>query len=245
MNAWLETLSGLEYAALLVAVPATLIMVIQTLLLIFGLHNETDGDGDFDDGDIDLDGDFDADGDFDGDFDADLDGDLDADLDGDADTDLDGDSDADSGPDDSGGDGNAGLFAGLHILTLRGVVAFLAIFGWGTLWLLRIGLHPLPALFFGVAMGVWAMVLVALLLRVALRLQEDGTVRIQNALGLSATVYLTIPPARQGVGKVTVLVQEHLTEFDALTDDPEALPTGSHVLVIGVSGRDVLIVTRT
>lgn len=241
MNAWLESLSALEYAALLVAVPATLIMVIQTLLLIFGLHNEADGDGDFDDGDIDLDADFDADLD----VDADVDPDLDVASDADGDIDVEADADLDDGPDDPGGDGNAGLFAGLRILTLRGAVAFLAIFGWGTLWLLRIGLHPILSLFFGVAMGVWAMVLVALLLRVALRLQEDGTVRIQNALGLSGSVYLTVPPARQGLGKVTVLVQEHLTEFDALTDDPEALPTGSRVLVIGVSGKDQLIVTRT
>lgn len=241
MNEWIQSLSVLEYAALLIAVPATLLMVLQTLLLLLGLHNEADGD---------------ADGDFDGDFDADLDGDgiPDLDLDGDGvpdvDVDADGDADFNGGPDD-GADGDApgedtggGLFAGLRLLTLRGVVAFLAIFGWGTLWLLRIGLHPLAALFLGSAMGFWAMVLVALLLRVSLKLQEDGTVRIQNALGLSGTVYLTLPPARQGAGKVTVLVQEKLCEFDAVTDEPQPLPTGSEILVVGLSGRDTLVVAK-
>lgn len=224
MNQWIQSLTTLEYAALLVAVPATLLMVLQTLLLLLGLHG--DGDADADGG---LDGDLD--------MDADLDGTLDADADLDADGDLD---DAGSGP----GDSDGGLFAGLRVLTLRGVVAFLAIFGWGSLWLLRMGLHPLAALFLGSAMGVWAMVLVALLLRVALRLQEDGTVRIQNALGLSGTVYLTVPPARHGTGKVSVVVQEKLTEFDAVTDEDAPLPTGLEVLVIGVSGKDTLIVTR-
>lgn len=230
MNAWLESLSVLEYAALLVAVPATLIMLIQTVLLLFGLHNESDADGGFDDGDIDLDADFDGDVDADVDIDVDLDGDLDADVD-------DGDLDAD-GADDDG----PGLFAGLRVLTLRGVVAFLAIFGWGTLWLLRIGLHPVIALFFGVAMGIWAMILVAVLLRLALQLQEDGTVDIQNTLGRSGTVYLTIPAARRGEGKVHLVVQEQLREFQAVTDEPESIPTGSQVRVMGVSDRDTLVV---
>lgn len=237
MNQWLQSLSTLEYAALLIAVPATLLMILQTLLLLLGLHNETDGDGDVDaDGDIDLDADFDAGLDLDGDGIPDVDADLDADVDADLD---------DGGePDGSAQDTGGSLFAGLRLFTLRGVVAFLAIFGWGTLWLLRMGLHPLAALFFGSAMGVWAMVLVAVLLRVALRLQEDGTVLIQNALGLSGTVYLTIPPSRHGAGKVTVLVQEKLCEFLAVTDEPEALPTGDEILVIGVSGRDTLVVTK-
>lgn len=216
MNAWLEGLSALEYAALLVAVPATLVMLIQTILLLFGIHNESDADGGFDDGDMDLDGDLDAGGD----------GEID-----------DGVVEADEGE-----DGGPGLLAGLRVLTLRGVVAFLAIFGWGTLWLLRIGLHPVIALFFGVAMGIWAMILVAVLLRLALQLQEDGTVDIRNTLGLSGTVYLTVPAARQGEGKVHLVVQSQLREFQAVTDEPQSIPTGTQIRVMGVSDRDTLVI---
>lgn len=221
---------------LLLAVPATLILILQTLLLLFGLHgSSSDGDGD-------------VDGDLDGDVDADLDAGLDGDgfPDTDVDVDVDADVDAD-GDGDTAGDvqsGGHGLFEGLKILTLRGVVAFLAIFGWGTLWLLRLGLHFLLALFLGVAMGTWAMVLVALLLRVALRLQDDGTIQPQNALGLSGTVYLTLPAQRRGAGKVNVLVQDQLTEFVAVTDDPQSIPTGAEVVVVGLSGRSTLVVTR-
>ncbi len=242
MTQWLQTLSPLEYAMLLIAIPATLILILQTLLLLFGLHQDSDGDVD---ADVDADGDLDADFDADGDLDADFDGDLDGDFDGDPD--AGGALELDDGPDADGdldGPGRGGLFGGLRIFTLRGIVAFLAIFGWGSLWLLRLGLHPLFALFLGVAMGVWAMVLVALVLRAALRLQSDGTLHIQNALGLSGTAYLPIPPGRTGAGKVTVLVQERLTEFSAVTDDPQAIPTGAEVLVVAISGRDTLIVTR-
>lgn len=242
MNQWLQSLSTLEYAMLILAVPATLILVLQTLLLLLGLHQDSDGD---------LDGD--ADADMEVGWDADLDGDGipdGIDLDGDGipdDLEVEMDSDTDGGviPDDGDGDGGSpGLFEGLKLFTLRGVIAFLAIFGWGSLWLLRMGMHPVLALFLGVAMGVWAMVMVALLLRVALRLQDDGTIQSKNALGLSGTVYLTVPAQRRGAGKVNLLVQEQLTEFSAVTDDPDPLPTGAEALVVGLSGKNTLVVTR-
>lgn len=239
MNQWLQSLSTLEYAMLILAVPATLILVLQTLLLLFGLHQDggdADGDGGWD---ADLDGDGIPDG-------IDLDGDgIPDDLELELEVEMDSDTDGGVIPDDGDGDGGSpGLFEGLKLFTLRGIVAFLAIFGWGSLWLLRMGMHPVFALFLGVAMGVWAMVLVALLLRVALRLQDDGTIQSKNALGLSGTVYLTVPPLRRGTGKVHILVQEQLTEFSAVTDDPEGLPTGTEALVVGLSGKDTLVVTR-
>ena len=36
--------------------------------------------------------------------------------------------------------------------------------------------------------------------------------------GRTGTVYLTVPPGRSSPGKVTLTVQEQLTEFEALTD---------------------------
>ena len=56
--------------------------------------------------------------------------------------------------------------------------------------------------------GAAAMTLMAYAMRLAMRLQSDGTVRPQNAIGASGVVYLTVPPHRKGHGKVSVLVQE-------------------------------------
>ena len=72
--------------------------------------------------------------------------------------------------------------------------------------------------------------------------QYDGTLDIRNALGLAGTVYLTVPAARQGPGKVNVLVQEQLREFDAVTDSAGAIPTGADIVVTGLAGRDTLLV---
>ena len=134
--------------------------------------------------------------------------------------------------------------AGLKLFTLRGIVAWLAVAGWGGLWLLNMGLHPIFAVFLAIAMGFWAMLLMALFLRVALHLQSDGTMDLRNALGRAGTVYLTVPANRAGAGKVTVLFQDQLQELDAVTDETEHLVTGTEIVVVGISGRNTLVVCR-
>ncbi|MBP1737601.1 MAG: hypothetical protein H6Q60_1482 [Oscillospiraceae bacterium] len=220
MNAWWLSLSGLEQVLFCVAIPATLLMVVQTLLLLFGIH----GPGEVSSGG----------------------GDVDSSMDG-----------HDWGnphediinidnyytPSDSAA-AHDGLFAGLHLLTLRGTIAFFSIFGWGSLWLLQMGLHFFPALLLGAAMGFCGMVLIAVLLKVAMQLQYDGTMDPRNALGVSGTVYLTIPAAREGAGKISIMIQEQVSEADAVTDDPEPIPTGNEITVVGLSGKNILVVTK-
>lgn len=234
MAAWWESLTLFEQICLYIAVPATLILLIQLVMLLAGL-----GGG----GDAGTDG-ADADG---GDWDAGLDGDLDA---GGADLDGNGLPDSVDMDDlhDGAGDGSAevhqGIFSGLNILTVRGVVAFLTLFGWSGLWLSQLGLHPLLAAFLAIQIGVIGMVGVALILRSALRLQYDGTLDLRNAVGRAGPVYLTVPARRGGCGKVNVLVQEQLREFEAVTEEAEPIPTGEKVLVTGLAGEDTLLVSR-
>lgn len=220
MNAWWASLTWLERIFAYVAFPATLLLLLQTLMLLFGLGHDADADADLD-----------------GDGVPDLDTDMDADLDGDLDagTDAGGDTDA---------SGHSGLFAGLKLFTLRGVVSFLAVCGWGGLWLLRMGLHPVFAVFLAIAMGFWAMLLMALFLQVALKLQDDGTLDFRNALGKAGTVYLTVPARRAGEGKVHVVVQDQLHELAAVTDEESPIPTGGEIVVVGLSGGNTLVVCR-
>lgn len=223
ITAWWQSLTTLEHILLYLAVPATLILLIQTILLFLG--------GVMDGGEADMD----SDG---PDWDTDLDSDLDGDLDGpDGDAHVPGDHD---GPDME----EAGqAAAGLHLFTLRGIVAFLTLFGWGSLWLCQLGVLPAVALFLGVWMGLAGMVAIAVVVRQAVRLQYDGTLDIRNAVGLTGSVYLTVPAGRAGQGKVNVLVQEQLREFDAVSDSSQPIPTGADIVVTGLAGRNTLIVS--
>lgn len=219
---WWNTLTALERCFAYIAIPATLILAIQTLLLLFGLGHDSDGDsGDVHWGGegIDLDGDGIPDG-----------------------YDMDGDGLIDSPPDDVSG--HEITDAGLRIFTVRGFVAFFSVFGWCGLALLKAGTNSVAAALISLCLGLAAMLAIALILHFALRLQADGTLNLRNALGACGNVYLTIPPARQGVGKVTAVVQEQLGEFDAVTDDAEAITTGCEVVVVGITGKSTLVVCR-
>ena len=225
MAAWWQSLTALEHILLYIAVPATLVLIIQTVLLFAGGVFDSDGAGEGDGG-LDHDG-LDHDG-----FDH-------------ADSHFDvGGHDAPPGGDGSNltPDHSGGPDSGLHLFTVRGVVAFLVLFGWGGLCLCQVGMPGFLAVFLAVPIGFAGMVGIALAVRQAVRLQYDGTLDLRNAVGLAGQVYLTVPPARTGEGKVMVTVQEQLRELDARTDSTQPIPTGSAVRVTGLAGRDILLV---
>lgn len=213
-----------------IAIPTTLVLIIQTVMMFFGLD---DGDADTDfDFDTDVDADFDMDADF-GDFDGDV-----ADI---PDTDI---SDGIFG-DDSVFDGHdvAGLDS-LRIFTVRGIIAFLVIFGWVGVVMTTADIGLVITLPVAAVCGLAIMVLVAYLFKVVMKLRSDGTADNRNALGGAGKVYLTIPPSRQGEGKVNVMLQGSYVERNAVTDEGEAIPTGSEIIVVGISGQTTLVVKR-
>jgi hypothetical protein len=88
------------------------------------------------------------------------------------------------------------------------------------------------------------MVAMALIFRAMLKLQQEGTLDIRNALGKSGAVYLKIPAQRGNTGKVSLVVQDRMMELDAVTDDADPIPTGAEVTVIGISNKSALIVRK-
>ena len=200
MTAWWQSLTTLEHALLYIAIPATLILVIQTILLFVGggLGGEDCGDTAAESGSF-------------------------------------------EGMDGSEGEHPAQASGSLHLFTIRGIIAFLTLFSWGALWLCQLGLPGFAAVFLAVPIGFAGMVAIALIVREALRLQYDGTLDPRNALGRTGEVYLTVPAARSGTGKVTVLVQEQLREFEAQTDSHRSIPTGAPILVVGLLEETLLV----
>ena len=214
MRTWWEALTLLERVFAAVAIPATLLLLIQLVMTLVGLGGH--------DGDLDADGDG---------------ADAFVDLDGDGVPDISLDTDGDGVPDHA-------ALPGLRLFTFRGIVAFLAVTGWAALAVSRAG-HPwLAAVLVGLLLGAAAMVLVAVIMRIFLRLQTDGTVNVENALGLPGEVYLSVPAARSGEGKVNVVIQDTMTECAAVTDEERAISTGEAVTVIGVTRERQLIVMR-
>jgi hypothetical protein len=121
---------------------------------------------------------------------------------------------------------------GLHLFSVRSVSAGLAFFGIGGAGATAAGLGAPLSLAVGAGLGAGATVAVAAALRSFRRLESDGTVRVEESIGLPAQVYVPIPARRAGAGKVLMALQSRTVELQAVTGDDEALPTGATVTVV-------------
>lgn len=209
---WWSEISVVTQVFLCAAIPATLIMLIQTVMMLFGMGFGGDADGDG----VDFDGadDFDiADG-----LDAADDFELPS---GDADVDFD---------------------PGLRIFSVRGLVAFFAIGGWVGVVATEGGLTVTLSAVLAFVAGFAALVFAALIVKWALKLQDSGNINPANAIAHTGTVYIPIPQNRLQTGRITLLLQGRYVELDAVTDSDFTIKTGTAVQVTGVVSGSCLVV---
>ena len=151
------------------------------------------------------------------------------------------DADVDAGPMDGSVDSmEDGSLSG--VFSFRNLINFLLGYGWaGVLlhdsiekgWLLQL---------VAIAVGVAFVLAFVFMFRQVMKLSHDGSFKMQEAVGLKADVYLRIPAARSGRGKVQVSVKGSVHEVDAMTDRTEEIATGAQVKITKVLGDDLLLV---
>ncbi len=221
MVEWWNSLATLQHVFYYIAVPFTVVLLIQAVMTLIGLGSS--------------DADADADTDFDTDTDADFDVDADADADFDTDSDFDSDTDADVESFEPG------AMYGFKFFTARGIVAFFCIFGWSGAALFHSGIHTVWIVVIAAVAGLFAMFVIGLIFYAVKNLQSSGNIRYSNAIGKTASVYIPIPPLRSGTGKVMVTVQERLIEAEAVTDEKRKIPTGETVKIIDTVGNTLIV----
>ncbi len=228
---WWNAMSVLQQTMFIIACAATAVLVIQIILMIIG--GATDGGFDGDTGMSDIGGGGVSDI---GDVDV---GDVDiSDIDGvgDVDTDIGGASAANI-------DGGSLVPFGLRLLSLRSILAFVAVGAW-VCYTVCYSLAWYWAVIIAAACGLAAACGMAAALVGIEKMQDNGNIDPHNAVGKIGTVYLTIPPARTGRGKVNILIQERYAEYDAVTDGDEPIPTSSEIVVEDNAADNVLVVKK-
>jgi len=208
------------------AIPMTIIMLLQAVLMVAGGAFGGDSDDAGADG-PDFDADSDADFGMDGDVEFDIDGDVEFDTEGNAST---------------SGAGTLTNNDTVRILTVRGVVAFFAIGGWAGLAALTAGLRSIWAINIALLAGVAAMLVASAVIRFALRMQSSGNIDLRNAVLQTAEVYITIPPLRANTGRVTMVLQERFVEIEAVTDSETPIKSKTIVEIVGLRDKDCLVV---
>lgn len=186
---WWNELDLIQQIFALIALPSTVLIVIQTVLLLIGIGGESDTDVDVDDVDgIDL-------------------------------------------PDD-----------GLAIFSVRGILSMLCITGWVAVALLETSLPAGVSIAIAIACGIATLIGMAYLMRAVNKLQSSGNIDVGNCIGKIGEVYIPVPAAGKGSGKVNLTVQEKFSEFTAITTSGDQLKTGTYVRVVAVSDAGVLVV---
>lgn len=129
--------------------------------------------------------------------------------------------------------------ASFKMLSLLGITAFLMMFGLGGRAMLesRPG-QALPALLVALLAGGISLWLMAWLFKAMKKMQSDGTSRLDKAVGLEGSVYLTIPA--NDVGKVQIAVNGRLNVLDARAAGGQTLPTGARVKVVRIVNGNIL-----
>lgn len=196
-----------------VAIPATLILVIQTILSLLGGFEGGAGVDFSDTSGIDFNGGSDI-------------GEI---------------SDAaDMGSSNHFSDGgNPADFSIMSMLSLQGIVTFLTVMGWTSIVAIGSGTPAFPGILVGAALGLLAMYAAAKMIHASRKLTENGTLNLSNAIGETGRVYIPIPAS--GTGKITMNVQGRYIEGAAISLGEKTLPTGVMVRVIDVR-NDVLVV---
>ena len=151
------------------------------------------------------------------------------------------DADVDAGPMEGAVDSvEDGSLSG--VFSFRNLINFLLGYGWaGVLffdsiekrWLLQV---------LAIAVGLVFVLAFVFMFRQVMKLSHDGSFKMQEAVGLKADVYLRIPAARSGRGKVQVSVKGSVHEIDAMTDSTDEIASGGQVKIVKVLGDDLLLV---
>jgi hypothetical protein len=152
-------------------------------------------------------------------------------ADTDADMDVDADVDTDMG-------------IGLQFFTFKNVMAFFTLFGWTGIVCVDNGLSDTTATLIAFLAGIAMMALMAFLFLWISKLAEDGTLKIENAIGSIGEVYLSIGAKRERMGKISIDVQGARRELSALTNEEEDLKQGTVVKVLSVVNGEILLVEK-
>ena len=224
MFEWWNSLGITMQVFYCIALPATLIIVIQTILLMIGIGHGGEGVEFSDTSGIDG---------------------LDVpDMPADIPTDMPGAHAIDGCEHTAIGDGsNPSDFGTMQLFTLQGIMTFLCVFGWTGVICTSLGLHVAIAIIIALVLGFLAMLGVAKVLQLTRKLTQDGSLDVRRLLGEKGRVYIPIPANESGEGKVTIAAGERFIELSAVTDEQETIPTGTQVRIIDVRG-DVVAVEK-
>lgn len=142
-------------------------------------------------------------------------------------------------------DGDIDGDSGLSFFSLKAITAFFSVGGWcGFATATYVNNVWLPILV-SVLTGAVALVGVGFAMRGIMKLQCSGNVVKEKLVGTSAIVYISVPPARTGRGKITLTIQGKYSEIDAVTDDSSRINSDETVEIVSYEDDFAVVKRKT
>jgi hypothetical protein len=126
--------------------------------------------------------------------------------------------------------------------SMQTITGFLMMFGWTAITCQKeFGFQNIPTIGISIASGILAALIIRSIFKNARKLQSFGnSYRIEDAIGKEAYVYQSIP--KDGIGKISISLQNFTHEIDAISHNSEALSSFSRVKIIEKKDDNTVIV---
>ncbi len=130
--------------------------------------------------------------------------------------------------------------APFELFTFRNLINFLLGFGWtGAAFYGKMNDYLLLA--FATIVGLVFIAIFFIIIKQFMKLQEDNTFKIENTIGKTGSVYITIPAKKTGKGKVQLSINGSYHELDAVTEQQTSISTGENVKVLLVENNTLIV----
>ncbi|MBT4798107.1 hypothetical protein OAL53_01615 [Akkermansiaceae bacterium] len=139
---------------------------------------------------------------------------------------------------ETGEGGATGMFS------IRGIGSFFTGFGWTGASVLDAGGSLWLAIAAAIVVGLCVLFGFVSMMRWLQSLREEGNINYKNAIGQVGSVYVPIPPNREGLGQIEVKVQSRVSTVRAVSDHSERLENRVAVRVIELVDDRTLLVEK-
>lgn len=139
-------------------------------------------------------------------------------------------------------DGNLdGADSPFQLFSLRNLVNFLLGFGWTGAVLYGSFESKIIVGIIAFLVGSLFIILFFLVMKGLMKLSEDNTFKIEDTIGKTADVYMNIPAAKGGKGKIFISIKGSTHELPAITSSDMDIKSGSLVKVEAIEGGILLV----
>lgn len=150
-------------------------------------------------------------------------------------------ADASDGADADFDSNLSGTDAPFQLFSLRNLINFLLGFGWTGISFYESITNKSILILISLLVGIVFVIVFFIIIKQIQKLAENNSFNIQNTLGKTAEVYLTIPAKKSGKGKVLISVNGSFHELDAITESQE-IKTGLMVKIVKIEIGNLLVV---